>query len=148
MKFIANLSLLPILLAASFSISVHAADLPGWDQLTIDDRNALMLPIRDRWEKADPAQRQKMLDRAKKLAEMTPEQRAKIHKGARRFMRADPQHREQLKAMHEYIKTLPPEERRALRQTWQKLTPAQRRAWIDQGGPEKSPTPPMVSEQQ
>jgi hypothetical protein len=105
------------------------------------DRAALIEPTRERWERATPEQQQRYLDRARFWASLTPEQKRLARAGAERFRQADPEQRGRLREVWRRFQSLPPAEREEARRTWESLSPAQRRAWLEAGGPGVAPPP-------
>lgn len=130
------LGLLPA--APAFAANPPAAPLPAWEQLSPAQREQLIAPVRQRWN-AEPAQRQHMLERARRWQQMTPDQRQHARHGMRRWEHLDPAQREQMRALFENMRGLPPEQRATLKQRWKRMTPEQRRAWV-QEHPPKAPT--------
>src|SRR5690625_4406944 len=56
------------------------AQLPEWDQLSSDQREALIATVRDRWNEA-PDRRARMLRHAERWQQMSPEERERAHHG-------------------------------------------------------------------
>ena len=113
-----------------------AVSLPAWEQLSTADREALIAPLRDRWNAGDAAHRQRMLEHARQWQTMTPEQRRAARRGMHRWEHLSPDQREQARALFERMRTMDPEQRRALRAQWGAMTPEQRKAWIEQHPPQ------------
>lgn len=135
---------LVLMILASSTTAVTSAQAPAarsWESLSEADRAALIEPTRERWERATPEQQQRYLDRARFWASLTPEQRRLARAGAERFRQADPEQRGRLREVWRRFQTLPPAEREAARRTWESLSPAQRRAWLEAGGPGVAPPP-------
>ncbi len=128
--------LLGMLLLAGQALaqSQPAAPLPDWDKLTPQQREALIAPVRERWN-GEPEERARMLDRAQRWKSMTPEQRGRARKGMHRFEQMNPQQREEARALFEQMKQLSPEQRKELRENWRRMTPEQRRAWVEKNAP-------------
>lgn len=93
---------------------------PEWDKLTPEQRQALLAPIRSRWND-NPDMREQMLKRAQHWQQMTPEQRQAAQRGIRRW------------------ESLTPEQRQAMHEQWKSMSPEQRRAWIEANGPKPGP---------
>ncbi|MCY7353595.1 MAG: DUF3106 domain-containing protein [Lysobacter sp.] len=110
------------------------AAMPAWEQLSQAQRDELTAPIRERWNGA-PGERGQMLEHARRWKAMSPQQRTRAHRGMQRFERMNPEKREQARAMFETMRSLPEAERRALRERWQKMTPDERRKWIEANRP-------------
>ena len=70
--------LLGLLLLAGQALaqSQPATTLPDWDKLTPQQREALIAPVRERWN-GEPEERPRMLERAQRWKSMTPEQRGR-----------------------------------------------------------------------
>lgn len=126
--------------APSARPATTAAD-ADWEALPEADRAALVAPMRERWERASPAQRQRMLDRARFWASLSPEQKQLARTGVDRYRQARPEQRERLREAWQRLQAMPPEQREAARRTWEALTPRQRRAWLEAGGPGVAPPP-------
>lgn len=133
--------LFALLLAAPVSAATPARGLPDWSELPAADREALAQPLVERWNRANPEQRQRMLERAQLWASLSPEQKAQARRGIEQFREAHADRREQLRAVWQRLQDLPPEQREALRATWRQLSPAERRAWLEAGGPGVAPPP-------
>ena len=112
---------------------------PAWEQLTTADRDALIAPLRERWNSADADKRQRMLEHARQWRTMSPEERRAAHDGMRRWSHLSPDQRDHARALFERMRSMTPEERRALREQWQSMTPEQRKAWMDQHPPQDTP---------
>ncbi|GHD74586.1 hypothetical protein GCM10007164_25480 [Luteimonas padinae] len=115
------------------------AALPAWDQLSAAQREALIAPLRQRWDD-HPGKRAHMLEHAERWQQMAPEQRERARRGAERWRQMDPDKREALRALYAHMRTLPEAERDALRKEWGAMTREQRRAWV-----EAHPAPPEAS---
>jgi hypothetical protein len=120
--------------------SAPVQSLPDWDRLTPQQREVLIAPVRERWN-SDPAQRPRMLEHAQRWKDMSPEQRKQARKGMRRFEHMNPQQREEARALFEQMKKLSPGQRKELREDWRRMTPEQRRAWVEKHAPGESLPP-------
>lgn len=127
---IASLALPGVALAQSGTSTI----LPEWDQLSEQQRDALLAPVRDRWNH-EPSQRSRMLEHAQRWQSMTPEQRQEARKGMRRFSNMEPQQRQEARALFARMRTLDPAQREKLREQWKQMTPEQRRQWVEQNPP-------------
>lgn len=126
---------LGVLLASGHVLAQSApAPLPAWEKLTPEQREALIAPVRDRWNR-EPGDRGRMLERAQRWQAMTPEQRAQARHGMKRFEGMSPDQRRHARALFARMKTLSPEQREALRNEWKKMTPEQREAWMRDNAP-------------
>jgi hypothetical protein len=120
--------------ATTQSTQSGAAELPEWDRLTPQQREALIAPVRERWD-GNPAQRAHMLDRAHRWSQMTPEERQRAHHGMKRWKRMDPEQKQQMRAFYERTRNMTPEQRKAEREKLKAMTPARRREWLEQTAP-------------
>lgn len=114
------------------------AALPDWERLTPQQREALIAPVRERWND-NPGQRTRMLDRAQRWRQMTPEERKRAHRGIRRWERMDPEQKHQMRAFYERTRGMSPEQRKAEREKLKAMTPAQRREWLERAAPPRAP---------
>lgn len=108
--------------------------MPAWDQLTQPQRQVLIDALRERWNGA-PEERPRMYRHARRWLDMTPEQRAQAKAGMDRFRNMSPEQRREAKALFERMRTLNQQQRNALQQRWQKMTPAERSAWLRDNPP-------------
>ncbi|QDH70741.1 DUF3106 domain-containing protein [Marilutibacter alkalisoli] len=130
-RFAAGSALLALgLFAVPVAASEPASPPPAWEQLSPEQQERLIAPIRDRWN-AQPEAREAMLDHARRWQELTPEQRRRASHGRHRWEHMNPEQREQARALFKSMKELPPEQRKALREQWHSMTPEQRREWIE-----------------
>ena len=133
-------ALLALALAAALPAAAQptqdAAALPAWDDLTAAQRDALVAPVRQRWNDR-PEKRAHMLSHAERWQEMDPAQRERARRGAHRWQQMEPEKREAMRALYSRMKALPEGEREALRTQWKEMSPEQRRAWV-----KVNPAPP------
>ncbi|GAB3058600.1 DUF3106 domain-containing protein [Stenotrophomonas tumulicola] len=128
------LPLLLVLVSASGAVSAQASP-PAWEQLTPAQREALVAPVRDRWNSAPPEQRQRMLRHGERWQAMTPEQREQARTGMRRFDGMSAEQREQARALFAKMRGMTPEQRGELRKQWGSMNSEQRRQWIRDNPP-------------
>ena len=146
MKTFISRSLLLSLLLLSGQVlaqSQPATTLPEWDKLTPQQREALIAPVRERWN-SEPAERARMLERAQHWKSFSPHERGQARKGMRRFENMTPQQREEARALFERMRQMPPEDRKKLREEWSQMTPEQRRVWVQKNPPKQVPEQPPV----
>ncbi|HEY4530757.1 MAG TPA: DUF3106 domain-containing protein [Luteimonas sp.] len=110
--------------------------LPAWEQLSETQREALVAPLRQRWND-HPEKRARMLEHAERWQRMDPAERERARRGAERWRQMDPDKREALRALYAHMRTLPEAQRESLRKEWSRMTPEQRRAWV-----QAHPAPP------
>lgn len=120
--------------------STPASTLPEWDKLSPQQRDTLIAPLRDRWN-SDPRARARMLEHGQRWQNMTPEQRAQARKGMKRFEDMNPEQRERARALFSQMRDMSPEQREQLREQWKKMTPEQRKSWMDTHRPKDMPPP-------
>ena len=130
-----------LLTGQALAQSQPATPLPDWDKLTPQQREALIAPVRERWNR-EPEERPRMLERAQRWQSMTPEQRGRARKGMHRFEHMTPQQREEARALFGQMRKLSPEQRKELREDWRQMTPEQRRAWVEKHTPKEPTAPP------
>ena len=105
--------------------------LPDWDQLTAQQREALVAPMRARWN-SEPEKRARMLRHAERWQQMTPEEREHARHGMKRWRHMSPERREEARALYQRMRDMPAKERKALRERWEDMSPEQRREWLEQ----------------
>lgn len=146
-----------LLLAPAFAAQAQQANTPTpnatWEQLSEADRAVLLQPLRERWNNADAAQRQRMYQHAARWRDMTPEQRAQARKGMGRFERLSPDQQAQMRALFDKtrgmdkqqrretfalfhaMRDMTPAQRTELRAQWAKMNPQQRETWVREHAP-------------
>jgi hypothetical protein len=125
-----RLTLALLLLSLSATSGAQTAALPDWDRLTPQQREALIAPVRDRWNDAPPPQRERMLQHGQRWQSMTPEQRELARRGRHRFENMSPEQREQARALFAQMRGMTPAQRDALRERWASMSPEQRQEWL------------------
>lgn len=122
---------------------------PTWDELT-PAQQASVERLRERWDGLPASQRVMALERAERRARweaMTPEQRERIREGMRNYRELPPELRERMRESMRAMRALPEDERKELSARWRALSPEQRRAWLEAGGPGQVPQPPEAGGQ-
>ncbi|QOY62294.1 DUF3106 domain-containing protein [Lysobacter sp. H21R4] len=119
-------------LAAAVCLPAMASEptMPEWDQLSAETRATLIAPIRERWN-SQPDGRERMLQRAQRWSEMTPEQRGKARHGMDRWHHMSPAQRLEARALYSKMRGMNPDARKSLREQWRNMTPEQRKAWVE-----------------
>ena len=128
------------LASGAFAQSSTTQPLPEWDKLSPQQREALIAPVRERWN-SDVEQRPRMLEHAQRWNTMTPEQRKQAHKGMRRFEGMNQRQREEARVLYVHMVKLSPEARKQLREDWKQMSPEQRREWVQKNAPKGPPEP-------
>ena len=127
--------LLPLLLACATPVAAQQA-LPDWDQLTPAQREALIAPVRERWNNTTPERRQDLYDRARSWQRMSPEQHDQASRGMHRFENMSPQQQREARALFARMRDMDKAQREQLREQWRKMTPEQRRQWVEANPPQ------------
>ncbi|RRN56442.1 DUF3106 domain-containing protein [Pseudoxanthomonas sp. SGNA-20] len=109
--------------------AARQAELPRWEQLSAEQRELLVAPLRDRWND-NPQERARMLERAQRWKELPPEARERARRGMRRFEQMDPEQRQRARAIFEATRQMTPEQRERFRKEWEQMSPAQRQEWL------------------
>lgn len=138
--------------APAFAQTAEPATLPAWEQLTQAQRDELVAPMRERWN-ANPDERTRMLERARRWHAMPPEMRSRAHRGMKRWEHMDPAKRTEMQALFERTRDMPkqqkretfalyhamrkmtPDQREALKQQWTSMTAEQRAQWMRDNAP-------------
>ncbi len=131
------LAVMPLAAAAQ---SAEPAPLPNWNQLSAEQRELLLAPVRQRWDNSPPEKRRHMLEHARRWQSMTPEQREHARHGMKRWRDMPPEKRAQARALFEHIRGLPEGERKAMVKRWKAMSPAERKAWVE-AHPARDPSP-------
>jgi len=116
---------------------------PSWEELSPSQQDALAR-LRADWDQMPASRRVRALEGVERKARweaMTPEEREKLRAGARNFRDMPPELRERMRTSMQAMRALPEDERRVLRERWRAMSPEQRRAWLQAGGPAISPPP-------
>ena len=137
---------LPLLLVLGFAAPAFAqapaadagkdAALPAWEQLTPAQRELLVAPLRDRWNR-DPGQRARMLEHATRWQAMPPAERDRARRGMRRWEGMSPEQRDRARALFAQMKGMDAAQRKDCLARWKAMTPEQRDAWL-----QAHPAPP------
>lgn len=114
---------------ASAATPATEAELPRWEQLSAEQRELLVAPLRERWN-AQPGERARMLRHAQRWKQLPPEARQRAQRGMRRFEQMDPEQRRRARAIFEAMRDMTPEQRSQFRQQWERMTPEQRQQWL------------------
>ena len=126
--FIATLLIGPALAAPA---RADEPDLPDWDQLSVEQQQQLTAPLRARWN-AEPHERARMLDHAKRWETLTPGQRRHAHHGMERWQHMSTEQRVEARALYAKMRSLDPDARNLFKEQWQAMTPEQRKVWVEE----------------
>jgi hypothetical protein len=120
--------------AAKNAPTPQGVTVPSWKQLNAEQQKDL-IQFSKSWNSLPASRRVQILEKYERWKMLPPKQRQALREGALNFQEMTPRQRLAMRESLKYLRTLPPEEQTRLRQLWMKLTPAQRSAWLDQGGP-------------
>ena len=121
------LALLPALAFAQASPA--AMQYPEWDKLTPAQREALVAPLRERWN-SNPDERARMIERAQRWKTMPRDQRDHARHGMQRWEDMSPEQRVEARALFHAMRGMEKEQRKAFLADWRKKTPQQRAEWL------------------
>lgn len=127
----------------SHELAPEGVAAPSWSELTPAQQERLA-PLGDRWDKLPASRRMHVLERLERRARwdaLSPEQRERLRHGARNFHDMPPELREKMRTSMQAVRALPEAERRALKERWRAMDPAERRKWLEAGGPGLAPPP-------
>lgn len=130
-----RLLLIVVLLFAPMSAMAqdHPAtttSLPDWDQLTSAQRDELIAPLRDRWNRS-PEDRSRLIERARRWTSMPPDTRQRAHHGMQRWEKMSPEQRLHAKALFHALRRMDSAERKAFLAKWHEMPPQQRSEWVE-----------------
>ena len=100
-----------------------------WDQLSQAQRDAIIAPLRERWN-ANPGERAKMVERANRWQAMPRDQRDRARHGMQRWEGMTPEQREQARALFHAVRGLDKDARHDFMEKWRQMTPQQRAEWV------------------
>ena len=106
-----------------------AMQYPEWDQLTPTQRDALIAPLRERWNR-NPDERARMAERAQRWTSMPREQRDRAGHGMQRWEHMSPEQRSEARALFHAMRGMDKEQRKAFMAQWRQKTPQQKTAWL------------------
>lgn len=127
----------PLLLLAMLALApttAHAQDakadaMPAWDQLTPAQRDLLIAPVRDRWNR-EPEKRERFMEYAKRWKAMPQPQRERARHGMQRWEGMTSEQREQARALFHAVRGLDKDARGEFMEKWRQMTPQQRTDWV------------------
>ena len=102
---------------------------PEWDQLTPAQREALIAPLRERWN-SSPDERARMIERAQRWKTMPHDQRDRARHGMQRWEGMSPEQRVEARALFHAMHGMDKEQRKVFLADWRKKTPQQRTEWL------------------
>ena len=123
------LATLAPLLAMAQTVAPAAPALAEWDQLSPAQRDTLIAPMRERWNR-EPTERARMLERAERWQAMPAGKRERARHGMHRWEGMPPEKRAQARALFHAMRSLDEAQRKAFLEQWRQLTPQQRSEWV------------------
>jgi predicted Fe-S protein YdhL (DUF1289 family) len=126
---LATLALAPAAALAQDASRPAATPLPAWDQLTPAQRELLIAPVRDRWNR-EPEKRERFMAYAERWKSMPPPQRERARHGMQRWEGMTPEQREQARALFHAVRGLDKDARHEFMEKWRRMTPQQRADWV------------------
>ena len=127
-----RLTILALALWPAFAFAQSAAvpnQYPEWDQLTQAQRDALVAPLRERWNR-NPDERARMAERAQRWQSMPRDQRDRARHGMQRWEHMSPEQRGEARALFHAMRGLDKEQRKAFMAEWRQKTPQQKADWL------------------
>lgn len=106
-----------------------ATQYPEWDQLTPAQRDALVAPLRERWN-SNPGERARMVERAQRWKAMPRNQRDRARHGMQRWEGMSPEQRTEARALFHAMRSLDKEQRKVFLAQWRQKTPQQKADWL------------------
>jgi len=113
---------------------------PAWHELDAHQQTDLAR-FSDHWDRMPASRRVQILERYERWKAMPEERREALRGGVQNFQEMSPDQRQKMRRSLQVVRSLPPPEQRVLRERWQRMTPQQRRRWLDAGGPGIAPPP-------
>jgi hypothetical protein len=132
MKHTIHTTLLALVLWPAFAFAqapTVATHYPEWDQLTPAQRDALVAPLRERWNR-NPDERARMVERAQRWKAMPRNQRDRASHGMQRWEHMTPERRVEARALFHAMRNLDPAQRKAFLAEWRQKTPQQKSEWL------------------
>ena len=102
---------------------------PEWDQLTPAQRDALIAPLRERWNR-NPDERARMVERAQRWKAMPRDQRERAGHGMQRWEHMTPEQRSEARALFHAMRGMDKDQRKAFMAQWRQKTPQQKTDWL------------------
>lgn len=106
-----------------------ATQYPDWDQLTPAQRDALVAPLRERWN-SNPDERGRMLERAQRWQAMPAEKRDRARHGMQRWEHMSPEKRSDARALFHALRGMDRDQRKEFLAQWRQKTPQQKAEWL------------------
>lgn len=115
--------------ASAQEAATPAQAMPAWEQLTPAQRELLIAPVRDRWNR-EPDKRPQFMAYAQRWKTMPAPQQDRARRGIDRWEGMSPEQREHARAMFHAMRGMDKEARHAFMAQWRQMTPQQRNEWL------------------
>ena len=109
--------------------STVATQYPEWDQLSPAQRDALVAPLRERWNR-NPDERARMAERAQRWKSMPRDQRERAGHGMQRWELMTPEQRSEARALFHAMRGMDKPQRKTFMAQWRQKTPQQKTEWL------------------
>jgi hypothetical protein len=132
MKHLIRLAVFALALCPAFAFAQSQpapSPYPEWDQLSAAQRDALVAPLRERWN-SNPGERARMLERAQRWKAMPRDQRDRARHGLQRWEHMSPEKRSEARALFHAMRDMDKEQREAFLGEWRQKTPQQKTEWL------------------
>ena len=106
-----------------------ATQYPEWGQLTPAQREALVAPLRERWN-SNPDERARMIERAQRWKTMPRDQRDHARHGMQRWEDMSPEQRVEARALFHAMRGMEKPQRKAFLAEWRQKMPQQKSEWV------------------
>lgn len=106
-----------------------ATQYPEWDQLSPAQRDALIAPLRERWN-SNPGERTRMVERAQRWKTMPHDQRDRARHGMQRWEHMSPEQRTEARGLFHAMRGMDKEQRKVFLADWRKKTAQQKAEWL------------------
>ena len=126
---LAALALAPAAALAQDAAKPATTPLPAWEQLSPAQRELLIAPVRDRWNR-EPDKRERFMEYAKRWKAMPQPQRERARHGMQRWEGMTAEQREQARALFHAVRGLDKDARHDFMEKWRQMTPQQRTDWV------------------
>ena len=128
-RYLFLLAMLAPLLAMAQTAAPKANALPEWDKLSPAQREELIAPLRERWNR-EAGERPRMMERAQRWQSMPAGQRDRARHGMHRWEGMPPEKRAQARALFHAMRGMDEAQRTSFMAQWRQMTPQQRSEWV------------------
>jgi len=139
--------LIPILLLMTMLAFPWSVSAQSWDELSpqqqrilkpfssrwseLDqDKRARLVRGAERWKNMTPAQRKQMKQRFNRWQQLSQQQRDAIKERFKKFQNLTPAQKAKVRKAFHRFRSLPADQRKQYRERWKRMSPAQRKRWL------------------